>query len=669
MKQRKTCVRKIQKSEFESTKHCHGLEDMCQAIKEKLHIDWRRTVWQDLTKPLYSGLAASLKLQQLVGNNTPGVLEKQADFWVHNYHKGRSASQFITEVNKIPDEKCQIDLAFMLDGSGSIAFLNFLRMLEFVKNTTKQFKIGSDAVEVAVISFSDYARVEFGFGQYNTHSAINTGIDNIQYDAGGTNTASAIRVARTSVFGYNSRPNAVKVGLVITDGYSNLFNSTVQEALYAKDDGIVLFAIGIGNVNEEELNEVASYPNCTHVFFITEFSDIDALVYEIKKAACRAPVVINIDHTKPPITGPVTDIFGSTISPTATTENTEPRPIERNITDQVTITLPTKHNDHHNNNSIHTKMNVSVNCGIVHVYTSYDNPHPSPVLYNDKLTATDGHPAVLYINRTVDGRQLYATFVGTKLPPEAAGLKNCSDAKYQAIFITENKIDVEIVCRQNHVERACTKLDFQMHGKYKEFLCGTTGGINELVIANPCTASAIQNNEMYHPHPYDDTKFIKCDFQQKMYVTQCPSGERYHQGSHSCGSTTATISKDKTPLDPDMANPCTAQALINHQFFFAYSRDNTKFIHCDVWGHAWVMLCASNLVWNQESQTCIEDTHTSSNPCTQDQLDKGITMFPHQDPHKYIHCDNGLNPWVQSCTSGLTFSFSSQNCVWDSVVG
>ncbi|XP_062579673.1 uncharacterized protein LOC134241654 [Saccostrea cucullata] len=606
----------IQKSEFESTKHCYGLEDMCLAIKEKLHIDWRRTVWQDLTKPLYSGLAASLKLQQLVGNNTPGVLEKQADFWVHNYHKGRSASQFITEVNKIPDEKCQIDLAFMLDGSGSIAFLNFLRMLEFVKNTTKQFEIGSDAVEVAVISFSDYARVEFGFGQYNTHSGLNIGIDNIQYDAGGTNTASAIRVTRTSVFGYNSRPNAVKVGLVITDGYSNYFNSTVQEAFYAKEDGIVLFAIGIGNVNEVELNEVASSPNCTHVFFITEFSDIDTLVYEIKKAACRAPVVINLGQTKPPVTGPVTDIFGSTISPTATTGNNGgSKGIENNITangTKVTISVQTDiHSNQNNKTSTNTMMNVSVNCGIVHVYTSYDNPHPSPVLYNDKLTATDGHPAVLYINRTVDGRQLYVTFVGTKLPPEAAGLKNCSDAKYQAIFITENKT-----------------------------------GINGLVIANPCTATAIQNNEMYHPHPYDDTKFIKCDYQQKMYVTLCPSGERYHQGSHSCGSTTATISKDKTPLDPDLSNPCTAQALMNHQFFFAYSRDKTKFIHCDVWGHAWIMLCASNLVWNQQSQTCIEDTHTSSNPCTQDQLDKGITMFPHQDPHKYIHCDNGLNPWL-----------------------
>jgi hypothetical protein len=79
---------------------------MCQTIAEKLHIDWRSVVWQDLTKPLYSGLAATLNLEQIAGNNTPGVLQRQADFWVKNFNnKGMPASHFISEVQKIPDGK------------------------------------------------------------------------------------------------------------------------------------------------------------------------------------------------------------------------------------------------------------------------------------------------------------------------------------------------------------------------------------------------------------------------------------------------------------------------------------------------------------------------------------------------------------------------------------
>lgn len=82
---------------------------------------------------------------------------------------------------------------------------------------------------------------------------------------------------------------------------------------------------------------------------------------------------------------------------------------------------------------------MKVNCGIVHVYMSYDNPHPSSALYSDKLTATDGHPAVLALEKTVDGRPLYMTFVGTQLPAEAADLKNCSDAHFETTFMSVNK--------------------------------------------------------------------------------------------------------------------------------------------------------------------------------------------------------------------------------------
>lgn len=82
---------------------------------------------------------------------------------------------------------------------------------------------------------------------------------------------------------------------------------------------------------------------------------------------------------------------------------------------------------------------MNVNCGIVHVYMSYDNPHPSAALYSDKVTATDGHPAILSLEKTVDGRPLYMSFVGTHLPAESAGLKNCSDAHFNTTIISVNE--------------------------------------------------------------------------------------------------------------------------------------------------------------------------------------------------------------------------------------
>lgn len=37
---------------------------------------------------------------------------------------------------------------------------------------------------------------------------------------------------------------------------------------------------------------------------------------------------------------------------------------------------------------------------------------------------------------------------------------------------------LEIICRQNGQERECTKVDFQLHEKYKDYLCSSAAGNN-----------------------------------------------------------------------------------------------------------------------------------------------------------------------------------------------
>lgn len=188
-------------------------------------------------------------------------------------------------------EDCQIDIGFILDESGSIGNRNFQTMLGFVKNVTDKFVIGPQAVEVAVVTFDSYASTAFGFGSYTSHANLHRAIDDVSYKGGGTNTAEGIRLARESVFRNGARRSSTKVGLVITDGCSNDYSASIQEAQYAKrKDGIVLFALGIGGICMNELEAIASQPSCTHVFFLTGFSDIDSLIHEIRKAACRGKI-------------------------------------------------------------------------------------------------------------------------------------------------------------------------------------------------------------------------------------------------------------------------------------------------------------------------------------------------------------------------------------------
>ncbi|XP_068708630.1 uncharacterized protein [Montipora foliosa] len=71
-----------------------GLRKYWNAIKTRLGIDWTRTTWSDLEKPLYSGLAARLYLARIRAR-IPTDLSSQAQYWKIHYNTddGRGSAQ------------------------------------------------------------------------------------------------------------------------------------------------------------------------------------------------------------------------------------------------------------------------------------------------------------------------------------------------------------------------------------------------------------------------------------------------------------------------------------------------------------------------------------------------------------------------------------------------
>ena len=72
------------------------------AIKKSFGIDWRQVVWEDLLKPLYSGLAARLFLSNIAATiPLAGNIEEQADYWKKYYNTEQGAGtqeRFIDDV-------------------------------------------------------------------------------------------------------------------------------------------------------------------------------------------------------------------------------------------------------------------------------------------------------------------------------------------------------------------------------------------------------------------------------------------------------------------------------------------------------------------------------------------------------------------------------------------
>ncbi|XP_044193365.1 integrin alpha-M-like [Thunnus albacares] len=179
-------------------------------------------------------------------------------------------------------EECQTqDIAFLLDGSGSVDSQDFYRMKTFVKNLVRSFQ-GQDT-KFAIAQFSTDPTIHYYFNTFGTNN-WNSQIDGITQRRGLTYTAEAIEHVVNNVFlaSKGSRSNAKKILIVITDGESNDRNDLPNAINSAEKKKIVRFAIGVGRAfttytAKQELDTIASKPSANHVFQVSNFGALEKI--------------------------------------------------------------------------------------------------------------------------------------------------------------------------------------------------------------------------------------------------------------------------------------------------------------------------------------------------------------------------------------------------------
>ncbi|XP_067679055.1 uncharacterized protein [Haliotis asinina] len=638
----------VDESMFKQTVPCpSAIRDVCNDIQTNIGIDWSRVQWRDLLKPLYSGLAASLYIQLKQGSTIPGSVDAQSRIWKSIYQPQPPIANFSSLV---VTESCdaELDVTFLVDSSGSIGSTDFTIMLNFLQRVVEGLGVSRTGTHVAIVRFSSSPTLIFRLNQYYDAGEIVRNIHKIYYSGGGTNTANGINEMMSNVFreSYGMRPHSSKVAILLTDGQSSSTPMTIAAAQQAKDAGVVFFTIGVGSVNPDELKSVATNPNCTHYFLLNDFSEIDTILFEIQRSACRA--VISLSKTDTNV------------------EKTLTNKTEGTVSVDITTLQPARNSSA---NDTFVSVLTTVNCGVVNVYASYEITHPGPAFHDVKGVATVDLPSVMYVNTSIDGRPLYITYEGSKLPASVTGLKNCENASVNMNVYKGPPKAPDVICREDGVEKECTKTDFLL-SKYNKFLCRD----NWQEIENPCTADRIRNNELYFPHPYDNTKFIRCDFTGDMYITQCPGQKRYIADSHVCGTEHAIINNGKKPIvGNNVPNPCTVDEIRNNHMYFPYPGDLTKYIHCDPTGMPWENSCQDGFLWFQDAQTCSPDYQhqgvgstpfTFVNPCTKANIDAGNMFFLYPpDSNKYVQCDVTGVYYIRPCPAMMHFSLPKKECV------
>ena len=168
------------------------------------------------------------------------------------------------------------DVYFVIDASSSIREQNYRKMLRFVSDVVDIFDIGPDKTRIGVVLFSDGIHPIIHLNNDLSKDLLKQRIIDATYLQGGTRTGGALRYIRQRGFSKEyARSSVAHIAIILTDGQSSDIQVTVTEAERARNDGIYLFAIGIGGqIDLLELKAIASKPVNDFMF---EIDNYDAL--------------------------------------------------------------------------------------------------------------------------------------------------------------------------------------------------------------------------------------------------------------------------------------------------------------------------------------------------------------------------------------------------------
>ena len=156
---------------------------------------------------------------------------------------------------------CSRDIVFILDGSTSIGAGNHSYLRYFVQGVIRSLQIGYRDSLVAMVEYSDTARVEWYLTDHMTPGDLLSAASNIPYVTGTTATHAAFWLTRNSVLTsrHGARDNADDIVVFVTDGGTDLPGMAINEARQLHEQGVEVIALGVGeSPDDHELDQIKS---------------------------------------------------------------------------------------------------------------------------------------------------------------------------------------------------------------------------------------------------------------------------------------------------------------------------------------------------------------------------------------------------------------------------
>uniref|UniRef100_A0A8C0R4Q1 Integrin alpha-D-like n=1 Tax=Canis lupus dingo TaxID=286419 RepID=A0A8C0R4Q1_CANLU len=183
----------------------------------------------------------------------------------------------------------EMDIVFLIDGSGSIYESSFKQMKDFVRALMGHFE-GTNTL-FSLIQYSHLLKIHFTFTQFQNSWNPLSLVDPIVQLKGLTYTATGIRKVVEELFHSKNgaRKSAKKILIVITDGQKYKDPLEYSDVIpQAERAGIIRYAIGVGDAfwkpsAKQELDNIGSEPAQDHVFRVDNFAALSSIQEQLQE--------------------------------------------------------------------------------------------------------------------------------------------------------------------------------------------------------------------------------------------------------------------------------------------------------------------------------------------------------------------------------------------------
>jgi hypothetical protein len=221
------------------------------------------------------------------------------------------------ELNSICPGDTTLEIALVLDGSGSIGTTDFDRVRNFAAGLVDSFTIGSTATRFSIVQFSETSLSVIELPLTSSRNTLINEIYTMYYQGGSsTDITRGLNLGQSTLaLGRNVQqvPRAV---VLFTDGAHNVSGrDPVTEAQLIKDARTVIYTVGVGGYSLSQLNAISSDPDWRHVFTMNNFTELVNSLQSIATNACNTPVV---PYIAPTLIDPVNSVRTNDNTPTFT---------------------------------------------------------------------------------------------------------------------------------------------------------------------------------------------------------------------------------------------------------------------------------------------------------------------------------------------------------------